>query len=169
MDFALKYVIGDDRLKDRGNSGRLRSDKTGELAMKRIKIVITLFVYMLLLNLILCSGLFAEPTGTWKGKMDIPDAVKPVDLVMTIKNDNGNYTLQVQDSMGMIQDCSEADIILENNELKYCCFIPDGAGYLEKIEVALDIDGDTMTGYWEDEEGNSHKMKLNKVKLVNSS
>lgn len=100
--------------------------------------------------------------GTWEGTMDIPGAAGPAELVMMITKNKDDYEMKIWNSMGMTDVWLCENIEIYNDGLKYYCCIPDGSSLLTQIYVHLEIQGNKMSGHWEDDSGTYANIVLKK-------
>jgi hypothetical protein len=127
-----------------------------------------LFVFITLSFLIAVMGgmaysLASDITGTWVGTAEVPDAMEPDELTMVIQKKEGAYTGIINDSMGMLNDTECEDIKYEDGKLTLHFSIPQEYGDMI-ISCELKVEGDMMTGFWEDEEGSTGEIKMKKEK-----
>ena len=123
----------------------------------------TTSVFILAVFLIAAAGLTFGQTidlsGTWVGETVIPDAIDPDEITMVLTKENGEYSGKVSDSMGMFDDTECEDIKFVDNKLTFNIEANTGEGYM-RIYVTLIVEGDTLSGNWEDEEGSTGKSTM---------
>ena len=108
-------------------------------------------------------GLTADIAGTWVGTAEVPDAMEPDELTMVIKKTGDTYTGIINDSMGMLNDTECEDIKFEDGKLTLHFSIPQDYEDMV-ISCELKVEGDTMTGFWENEGGESGAIKMKREK-----
>ena len=123
----------------------------------------TASVFILAVFLIAAAGLMSgqstDLSGTWVGETVIPDAIDPDEITMVLTKENGEYSGKVSDSMGMFDDTECEDIKFVDNKLTFKIEANTGEGYM-RIYVTLIVEGDTLSGNWEDEEGSTGKSTM---------
>jgi len=127
--------------------------------MKKAVSLTTLFALSMcfLWGVVFCQE--ADISGTWVGETEVPDVPEAVEVTLVLEKKNGEYEGKISSSLEMIDNAEVEDIEFENNELSLYLMIFDGEGY-QRIDVILMVEGDTMKGFWEDEEGNSAPVEL---------
>jgi hypothetical protein len=128
--------------------------------MKKIT-SISILILLLTLASGLMSGQSIDLSGTWIGETVIPDAIDPDEITMILAIENGEYSGKVSDSMGMFDDTECEDIEFIDNKLTFNIEANTGDGYM-RIYVTLIVEGDTLSGHWEDEEGSTGKATMRK-------
>lgn len=101
-------------------------------------------------------------SGTWVGETEVPDAPEPDKVTLVLKQVDGEYEGTVTDSLGMADEADCEDIELDGNKLTMNFEIINPDGEYIRIYVTMTVEGDTMKGYWESEDGNSSSMELTK-------
>ena len=123
----------------------------------------TISIFALTVFLIAAAGLMSgqstDLSGTWVGETVIPDAIDPDEITMVLTKENGEYSGKVSDSMGMFDDTECEDIKFVDNKLTFNIEANTGEGYM-RIYVTLIVEGDTLSGNWEDEEGSTGKSTM---------
>jgi len=123
----------------------------------------TISIFALTVFLIAAAGLMSgqstDLSGTWVGETVIPDAIDPDEITMVLTKENGQYSGKVSDSMGMFDDTECEDIKFVDNKLTFNIEANTGEGYM-RISVTLIVEGDTLSGMWEDEEGSTGKSTM---------
>lgn len=101
-------------------------------------------------------------TGTWKGETEVPDFIESDQVTLVIKKVEGGFEGTITDSAGMAREAECRDIKLDGNQLtmNFIIINPDG----EYIQVfgTMTVEGTTMKGYWESEDGNMNSITLEK-------
>jgi hypothetical protein len=102
----------------------------------------------------------ADITGTWVGKTAVPDYIEPDELTVVIEKTEQGYQGVVNDTLGYCDDAECMDIELDGEELTFNFTIVDGS----LIFITLKVEGETMTGQWENEGGSGAEMVLQRKK-----
>lgn len=119
-----------------------------------------------ILLLFFCGTAFSQDvdlSGTWEGKTTIPDSPEPDMVTLELEKKNGGYTGKASDSLGLFQDAECQDLEFKDNALTFSIFIYNGEEF-QKVFVILTINGDTMSGHWESESGDSAPVELARIK-----
>ena len=122
--------------------------------MKKIVIFVALFMCWILL------AADADLSGTWVGETEVPDAPEPDQVTLILKLVDGEYEGTVTDTLGMADEAECEDIELDGDKLTMNFEIINPDGEYVRIYVTMTVEGDTMKGYWESEDGNSSAMEL---------
>jgi hypothetical protein len=102
-------------------------------------------------------------TGTWVGETYVPDAPDPDKLTVIFAKKEGKWTGTFTDTMGFASDAPCEEIKLDGTSLTFHFEITDGYD-VQTIYVALTVEGDSMTGAWENEGGEGAEIKMEKKK-----
>ena len=125
----------------------------------------TISIFSLTVFLIAAAGLMpgqsTDLSGTWVGETVIPDAIDPDEITMVLTKENGEYSGKVSDSMGMFDDTECEDIKFVDNKLTFNIEADTGEEYL-RVFLSLIVEGDTMTGHWEAEDGSAGEAAMRK-------
>lgn len=105
----------------------------------------------------------SDITGTWIGKTEVPDAPDADQLTLVISKKEGKYLGILSDTMGYASETECDNFVVEENELSFSFDISDGYA-VQTIYIKLKADGDSMTGYWENEAGEGAEISLSKQK-----
>ena len=97
--------------------------------------------------------------GTWTGTTWVPDQGEDA-LTLVLTKTESSYSGTLTDSFGMADKAELRDVKLENGELTFFFFLVDGS----PIRIALKPEGDAMTGYWVNDEGDTGEIKLERQK-----
>ena len=128
--------------------------------MKKATTYMALFVFMIAFGSIFAISQEVDLTGTWVGSTFIPDqGENEVTLVITKKE--GELAATMSDSMGMLTDIECEDIEFENGTLTFNFMITQEMEN-QTIWITLDVEGDTMKGYWETGDGEQGDIELKK-------
>lgn len=124
----------------------------------------TSILFMAVLMIAVSGVVFGQSpdlSGTWLGETYVPDAVDPDELTLVLKKENGEYTGKLTDSMGMLEESECEDIEFVDNQLTFNFEVDTGTEYL-RVYINLKVEGDTMTGFWESEDGSTGEVSLRK-------
>ena len=102
-------------------------------------------------------------SGTWVGETYVPDAPEPDQLTLVFAKKDGKWTGTFSDTMGYASEAECEEIKIEDHSLTFYFDISDGYE-VQTIYVSLLIEGDSMTGAWENEVGDGAEIKLEKKK-----
>jgi hypothetical protein len=128
--------------------------------MKKSSVYLTLSVFLLAFCAVLSSGQEVDLTGTWQGSTFVPDQGED-GMTLVIKKNEGEYTAKLSDSLGMLMDTECEDIEFSEGTLTFNFSISDGMEAFT-VWIALEVEGDTMKGYWETAEGDQGDIELKK-------
>lgn len=131
--------------------------------MKKTASILSLLAFVMVLfnGVAFCQKV--NLSGTWIGETEVPEGLEPDKVTLVLKKTNGEYTGNVTDSMGMAVKAELEDIEFEDNELTANFMIFDGYENA-RIYFTLTVEGDTMKGFWESENGDSAAIKLHRQK-----
>ena len=118
----------------------------------------------LLLGLTFTAGLGQgmDLSGTWQGTTEIPDSQEVDEVILVLEKTEQGYTGTLTDSLGFAQHEEIENIEFEDNNLSFSFTIFNGEDYLQ-IVMHLTIDSEnSMSGYWELEDGSSSSIQLKK-------
>ncbi|MBN1273483.1 MAG: hypothetical protein JXB26_14545 [Candidatus Aminicenantes bacterium] len=130
--------------------------------MKKTKCLFILSVCAILLFTGLSFGQ-ADLSGTWIGTAEVPDAPELDKITMMLKKSNGSYSGTVTDSFGLADESEIKELEFSDNTLTFN-FLINEEGEYSTIYCTLTVDGDSMKGYWENEEGDTGELILAKQK-----
>ena len=105
----------------------------------------------------------SDITGTWVGETEVPDAMEADKLTMVISKKEGKYQGIISDTLGYASETEGDNFVLNENELSFSFDISDGYE-VQVIYIKLKVDGESMTGYWENEAGEGAEISLVKQK-----
>ena len=119
---------------------------------------------ILVLILALSSGfafcLADDISGIWVGETEIPDQGTD-ELTMVLEKAGDTYTGTLSDSFGMLVDTEAEDLEYKENVLTFNFSIYDGYSSMT-VYITLNVDGNTMTGQWETEDGGTGEINMEK-------
>jgi hypothetical protein len=128
--------------------------------MKTKTSILTLSVFFLVMASGFVFGLQSDISGTWVGETEVPDQGTD-EMTMVIEKSDGDYTATISDSFGMLLDTECEDLEYKDNTLSFNISIFDGYSDMT-VYIILKVDGDTMTGHWETEDGNTGEITMEK-------
>jgi hypothetical protein len=120
----------------------------------------TLVIILVLLLAAFTFAAGADLSGTWKGGTEVDGAA--VDLTLVLKKAGASYSGTITDSAGYSDNSEIENVKLEASQLSFSFMINNGVENLS-VQVALEVDGITMKGNWESEDGNSGSIKMEKT------
>jgi hypothetical protein len=132
-------------------------------AMKKLTSILTFSAFLLVLfnGAVFCQQV--NLTGIWVGTTTVPDEMEPDEVTLVLEKIDGEYTGKVTDAFGYAMDSELQDVKFEDDKLTANFFIFNGEEYV-KISFTLLVEGDTMTGEWRSDDGNSASIKLERKK-----
>jgi hypothetical protein len=101
--------------------------------------------------------------GTWIGETGVPDAPEPDKLTIVFAMKDGELTGTFTDTLGFASEAPLEDIKYEDGSLTFHFDVSDGYDTFP-IYCTLKVEGDSMTGYWENDGGESSEIKLERKK-----
>ncbi len=101
--------------------------------------------------------------GTWVGETEVPESSEPDKLTVVFALTDGKLTGTFSDTMGFASEAHCENITYEDGNLSFHFDVNDGYVTMP-IYVTLKVEGDSMTGYWENEEGQSSEVNLQRKK-----
>ena len=130
--------------------------------MKKTTSTFALIIFILTMScgISFCNDI--DLSGTWVGETEVPDQGTD-ELTLVLEKKEGEYTSTISDSLGMLDETESEDIEFKDNNLSFNFSIYDGYSTM-KVYITLTVEGDTMTGYWETEDGGTGSIKLEKEK-----
>jgi hypothetical protein len=102
-------------------------------------------------------------TGTWIGETEVPDAAEPDKLTLVLSKKDGKLVGIVSDTLGFASDTECDNLTFEGGELKLTFDISDGFE-VQTIYITLKVEGDSMTGHWENDGGEGAEISMKKQK-----
>lgn len=129
--------------------------------MKKPASILTMSAFLLVLFTGAVLSQEANLSGTWIGETTVPDELEPDKVTLVLERTNGEYKGKVTDAFGFAMESELKDIEFKDNKLTANFLIFNGEAYV-KISFELTVEGDTMKGYWESEEGDSAPIELHK-------
>jgi hypothetical protein len=131
--------------------------------MRKLTSILTFSAFLLILfnGSVFCQQV--NLAGTWIGETTVPDEIEPDKVTLVLERIDGEYTGKVTDAFGYAMDSELQDVKFEDDKLTANFFIFNGEEYV-KITFTLTVEGDTMTGEWMSDDGNSAPIKLERKK-----
>jgi len=123
-------------------------------------VALIIFIFTLSSGISFCQDI--DLSGTWVGETEVPDQGTD-EMTLVLEKKDGEYTGTISDSLGMIDETECEDIEFEDSNLSFNFSIYDGYSTMT-VYITLTVEGDTMTGYWEIEDGTTGSVKLEKEK-----
>ena len=131
--------------------------------MRKITALMTLACFMLMFAGGLVYAGEKDLVGTWVGETEVPDSPEMDQLTIVFALTDGKLTGTFTDTAGYASEAPCEDITYEDGNLSFHFDVNDGYVTMP-IYVTLKVEGDSMTGYWENEEGQSSDVKLQRKK-----
>lgn len=128
--------------------------------MKKFISCLALFAFLMTFCSVLTFSQDIDLTGTWEGSTLVPDQGED-QLTLVIKKEEGEYKATITDSLGMLMDTECEDIELEDGTLTFNFTISQDMDAFT-VWITLEVEGDTMKGYWETAEGDQGDIELKK-------
>lgn len=109
----------------------------------------------------LMFGQSVDLSGTWVGETEVPDAIEPDGMTLVITKEDGEYSAKISDTMGMLYNTECEDIEFIEGNLTFNMAVDTGEEFLT-VYITVKVEGDTMTGFWETEDGQTGSVELTK-------
>lgn len=129
--------------------------------MKKLTSTLVLITFIFALSSGLSFCLADDISGTWVGETDIPEQGTD-ELTLVLEKAGDTYTGTLNDSFGMVVDTEAEDLEYKDNVLTFNFSIYDGYSSMI-VYITLKVEGDTMTGQWETEEGETGEINMAKM------
>jgi hypothetical protein len=126
--------------------------------MKKKSVYLALFVFMATVCSIFVFSQEIDLTGTWIGSTVVPDQGED-EMTLVINKEEGEYRAIVSDSLGMLTELECEDIEFKEGTLTFNFTIAQDMETFT-VWITLELEGDTMKGYWETAEGDQGDIKL---------
>lgn len=131
-----------------------------EEIMKRYLVNLALFLILIIFCSVLSFSQDIDLTGTWVGSTVVPDQGED-GMTLVIKKEGGEYTAIISDTFGMLMETECEDLAFEEGTLTFNVTIGEGMEALT-VWITLEVEGDTMKGYWETGDGGQGDIQLEK-------
>jgi hypothetical protein len=105
----------------------------------------------------------ADISGTWEGTAEVPDAVDLDKLTMVLEKDGDSYSGTLTDTVGYANKTNLENVDFAEGKLSFSFQIFDGTSF-QTIYVVLTVEGDKMSGSWENDQGESGNILLERAK-----
>jgi len=130
--------------------------------MKKIMILTVALTAALLLLLGTALAQKASPVGTWSGYTILGDGSKATFNLSLEKSPDG-YAGKITDDSGIIPEMALKNIVFKDATLTFELDLPQGTE-TTLIKIELKLDGDTLKGNWEDPNGETNIIELERKK-----
>ncbi len=105
-------------------------------------------------------GYETDISGTWVGETEVPEQGTD-EMTLVIEKTDGDYTAIISDSFGMLMETECEDLEYKNEILSFKITIFDGYSDMT-VYISLKVEGDTMVGQWETEDGDTSEINMEK-------
>ncbi len=129
--------------------------------MKKINMILMLTVLVLGTAAGLMFGQSVDLSGTWVGETEIPDEIEPDGMTLVITKEDGEYSGKMSDTMGMLDNTECEDIEFVEGKLTFNMEVNTGEEFLT-VYITLTVEDDTMTGFWESDDGGTGSVEMTK-------
>lgn len=126
--------------------------------MKKSSIYLSLFVFLIAFCSVISFSQDVDLSGTWEGTTFVPDQGED-EMILVIKKEDGEYAATISDSLGMLMDTECEDIEFKEGTLTFNFTIVQDIESLT-VWITLQVEGDTMKGYWETGDGGQGDIEL---------
>lgn len=128
--------------------------------MKKATAFVSLFVFLVAVCVSFAASQEVDLKGTWLGSTIIPDQGED-EVTLVIKEEEGELVATMSDSMGMLSEIECEDVEFENGTLTFNFTLTEDLE-TQTIWITLDLEGETLKGYWENEGGEQGDIELTK-------
>jgi len=128
--------------------------------MKKFSSYLALFVFLMTFFSVFSYSQDVDLTGTWAGSTVVPDQGEDEMTLVITKKDN-EFAATITDSLGMLSDTECEDIEFEDGTLTFNVTIAQDMESLT-VWITLEVEDDTMKGYWETGDGDQGDIELKK-------
>jgi hypothetical protein len=104
----------------------------------------------------------ADLSGTWEGTAEVPDIQDLDKLTLVLEKNEGSYSGTITDSVGYANQADLENVEFKDSALSFSFQIFNGTSY-QTILVTLTVDGNKMSGSWENDEGQSGNILLERI------
>ncbi len=128
--------------------------------MKKLLSYLAFFLFLMTFCSVLSFSQDIDLTGTWMGSTVVPDQGED-EMTLVVKKDDGKYAATLSDSFGMLMDAECEEFEFKEGTVTFSLTI---AAEMESLTVwiTLEVEEDTMKGYWETAEGDQGDIELKK-------
>jgi hypothetical protein len=131
--------------------------------MKRFISSWALFAFLVTFCTVFAFSYDLDLSGTWVGSTVVPEQGED-EITLVIKKEDGKYTATTSDSLGMLMDTECEDIQFVEGTLTFNFSISQEME-TTTVWLILEVEGDTMKGYWETGDGDQGDIELKKQKV----
>ena len=128
--------------------------------MKKASPFLTLFVFLTAEDASFAPGVETDLKGTWVGSTIIPDQGED-EVTLVIKEEEGELAATMSDTLMMLDEIECEDLEFEDGTLTFNFVLTQGLES-QTIWITLDLEGETLKGYWEDGAGEQGDIELTK-------
>ena len=129
-------------------------------SMKKFTSILTCIGFVFIMSSGLAFCLADDISGTWIGETEIPDQGTD-ELTLVLEKAGDTYTATLSDTFEMLMDTEAEDLEYKDNVLTFNFSIYDGYSSMT-VYITLNVEGDTMKGQWETEEGETGEVNMTK-------
>ena len=108
------------------------------------------------------DGVFAQANadvlGTWTGHTFVEDGNRR-DLVMTVAEGEEGLTAKIGDAAGTMPEFVCRDVVFENGRLTAVIDYPTETDLI-RVRISLELEGDSLKGFWSEPGGASDVIEL---------
>jgi len=128
--------------------------------MKKKTWILVFFLAVCAVAFSLAGEKAPNPVGTWVGELTLNDG-GTTKVTLILEKDGKGFRGTLSDETGLLPAGTKLESVsLAGHELKFSCLAGDNTGRVT-VKITLKIDGDRMTGRWEDEQnGTSNVVEL---------
>jgi len=122
---------------------------------------VSLFTLAAMMMVICGLSLYAaDLSGTWVGTTEVPDMGED-EVTLVLKKTESGYEGTFTDSAGLADNAELKDFVLDGNKMTFNFEIYNGMEYMT-VNCSLEVKDDTMTGFWETDDGGSGSIEMKK-------
>jgi hypothetical protein len=129
--------------------------------MRKTISCMALFIFLIGLNSAVSFSQEANLIGTWEGSTIIPDMGENI-VTMVITKEEGELAIEMTDSFEMLSDTECEDIEFKEGTLTFHFSLTQDLE-TQTIWITLELEGDTLNGYWENDGGEQGGIELKKI------
>lgn len=134
-----------------------------EKLMKKSISHLTLFVFLATFCSVFAFSQDIDLTGTWEGSTVVPDQGED-GMTLVIEKEEGEYVAKITDTLGMLDETECEEMEFKDGTLTFNFSISEGMDSFT-VWITLEVEGDTMKGYWETGDGDQGDIELQKLKV----
>ncbi|MEW5900079.1 MAG: hypothetical protein AB1715_01305 [Acidobacteriota bacterium] len=129
--------------------------------MKRLMYLLSLAVFLACAAAALPRPAQIDLSGTWEGTAQVPNVADLDKITMVLEKSGETYTGRISDSVGYATDAKLENVEFKENKLSFSFQIFSGSEY-QGTYVSLNVEGNRMSGSWQDDSGSSGAIVLEK-------